>query len=65
MKAETTAAQLPGNFEGKADMTDGPADAPPSFQAPPWTQGPGMWNVGPVNQPFTAPQMFGMEMYPH
>jgi hypothetical protein len=27
--------------------------------------GPGMWNVGPVNHPFTVPHMIGLEMYPH
>ena len=37
-----------------------------SFQPTPWMQGgPGMWNVGPVSQPFTVPHMIGLEMYPH
>ena len=33
-------------------------DSVASFQPMPWTQGgPGMWNVGPVSQPFTVPHM--------
>jgi hypothetical protein len=37
----------------------------PWLAMPPVHGGPGMWNAGSVSQPITAPQMFGMEMYPH
>ena len=41
------------------------ATMPPARGFDPVQGGPGMWNVGPVSQPFTVPHMIGLEMYPH